>query len=1065
MSTGFVHLNVHSNYSMLGGASRIDELVGAASRQGMNSLALTDIDGLYAAVPFARACRAHEIRPVFGVDLTEPESGNPGELIGSSDRESRRAILLARNPEGYRMLCRIITERHLAVRFDWESSVAGLPESVYVLSSDDRVLRRRLNEFKRQDATYMEVCCWGSPDDRYERDRRLALSEKLTVPAVATNDVWFASSRDHAVHRLLTALRLKTTVGKIPGGKTASPAAYLAGAEDMVSRFPGAPGIVKESLRIARNCCVDLDLDRRKLPRYPVPGDGDAHLYLRGLALKGLSDRYDPKSVNAARRVLERELTVIRKLDLADYFLICHDIVDYARSRLMPCLGRGSAANSIVSYCLYITHVDPLAHNLFFERFLNDQRTSLPDFDLDFGTEDREEVLDYIFDTYGRDRVAMIGTHVTFQLRGAFRETAAALGLPKGEVDDFIKRLPHVSNLENLEEKLASSPETRSLPLDREPFATIRTFAERIGGFPRHMATHPCGLVIVPDSLSSYMPLQRGDKGLPITQWSMYPVEDAGLLKIDILGQKGLEVISNTVRSVREQGMPVPADPRIFMSDLRTREWMRRGSTIGCFYIESPAMINLIRQARCDDFECLTALSSIIRPGVSNYGGKHSYLRRHLKLEPETVLHPLLKPILSDTKGCLIYQEQVIRIASELAELSLGEADDLRRLMSFKKNRKQLSDYREMFYRGCRKRDIPEAVIDEIYRQVESFAGYAFCKAHSASFAMESFESMYYKSHHPAEFMAAILTGGGGYYGSLEYLEEARRLGIAIHPPCINGSDYRFTGRDGHLRVGLMQVKSLRKETAETIISSRCTEGPYRDLIDFLKLVRMTQDEARNLVRCGAMRSLGRTIPELLWGIEIFHGSGAGQLEPHDHLKRSRDLWQQVPQIADPPISQRLAWELEILGMTPSAHPFRLFPDEVSQARRLRPIVRSVDLEARAGRETYVLGWRIIGKKTRTKSSGELMIFLTFSDEWGRFEATFFPVSFERNAHELLRGRGPFLMKGRVETEFGVPMVVAERVQLLVRRKLNIRNTAGPIRKSVPQRKHHSERIRTKLPL
>lgn len=1042
----------------------MEELAGTAAKLGMEALALTDTDGLYAAVPFLRACAREGVRPILGVELTEP---TPVILPGRDFRVlsgRRRAVLLARNREGYQAICRLVTARHMEDGFDWEARVAELPETVFVLTGDEPVLRRRVNEFGRRGVSHVEVHHWGTPGSRWERDRRLEMASRLKLPVAATNAVRFVSAREYPVHRLLSALRLKTTVGRIPRGAL-TPTAYLASAMEMSARFHGESAILEETVRIARECRVDLDLGRRKLPRFPVPGNGDAHLYLRGLALKGLSERYGPGSAAGARRILERELEVIRKMGLSDYFLICRDIVNQARSRFMPCLGRGSAANSIVSYCLYITHVDPMAHNLFFERFLNDQRTSLPDFDLDFGTQDRETVLDYIFEFFGRDRVAMIGTHVTFQLRGAFREAAVALGLPRGEVDEFIKRLPHFSDVGNLEEKLAASPETRDLPLDREPFAGLRKIVQRIGGYPRHMATHPCGLVIAPDALSRYMPLQRGDKGLAITQWSMVPVEEAGLLKIDILGQKGLEVISETVRTVRQQGRPVPDDPRIFLSDSRTREWMRAGRTIGCFYIESPAMINLIRQARCDDFECLTALSSIIRPGVSNYGGKHSYLRRHLKLEAETVLHPLLKPILSDTRGCLIYQEQVIRIASELAELSLGEADDLRRLMSFKKNRLHLEDYRDRFYLGCRRKGIPDSVIDEIYRQVESFAGYAFCKAHSASFAMESFQSMYYKSHHPAEFMAAVLTGGGGYYGSLEYLEEARRLGIIIHSPCINGSEYRFTGADGHLRVGLMQVKSLRRETAERIIGFRKTSRPYRDLIDLLRPARMTADEARNLAMCGAMRSLGRTIPELLWGIEIYYAglkeSRAADFDP----QRFRDLWNEMPSLPDPPLPQILIWELEILGLTPSAHPFRIFPDETAQARRLRPVIRSVDLAARAGRETYMLGWRVIGKKTRTRSTGELMTFITFSDEWGRFETTFFPVSFRQNARELLRGRGPFLLKGCVVMEFGVPTLVAERVQLLVRKRLNIRNTAGPIRRTPPLRRQTERNQRAELPL
>ncbi|MBN1878521.1 DNA polymerase III subunit alpha [bacterium] len=1070
-SNDFIHLNLHTCFSMLEGASGIESLVAAAARAEMPVLAVTDTDGLYGVVPFTRICREYGIRPIYGVELTEPFHGDPAHSKQFFDRRTmRHATLLARDESGYEAVCRIITERHLKKGFNWESSVAVLPESVYVLSSDERLLQLRAANRRLQSATRVELRHYGGPVSTENRRRLLALADQLKIRAVATNGVHFCDAAEYTVHRILCALRMNATIGTVPAHSVMPPAASLVTAAEMFERFSACPEPLHETVRIARECGVKLDLGVRRLPRFPVPGNGDAYRYLRGLALQGLSERYDSKNAIAARNVLERELGVIQSMQLADYFLICHDIIRFARSRGYPCLGRGSAANSIVSYCLYITHVDPIVHNLFFERFLNEQRTSLPDFDLDFGTEDREKVLDYIFSFYGRDRVAMIGTHVTFQVRSAFREVAIAQGLAKGEVDDFIKRLPHIASAENLHSKLATSPETRSLPLTTEPFASLHKIAERISGFPRHIGTHPCGLVITPEPLQRFMPLELGEKGLAVTQWTMNPVEEAGLLKIDILGQRGLEVISYTVKAVRQQGKPVPSDPKTFLTDARTREWLRNGRSIGCFYIESPAMISLIRQARCDDFECLTALSSIIRPGVSNYGGKNTYLRRHLKLEADTVLHPVLIPILRDTRGCLIYQEQVIRIASELAGLTLGEADDLRRLMSFKKNRKRLSDYRERFFAGCRSKDIPEPVIDEIYRQVDSFAGYAFCKAHSASFALESFESMFYKTHHPAEFMAAVLSGGGGYYGSLEYLEESRRLGLAIHPPCINGSEIRFSGYDGHLRVGLMQIKGLRESTAHAIVTARQKHGPFRDLPDLLiRVPDIKIDEARNLAKCGGMRSLGRTIPEILWGVEIFFKMEKSQdasgnlLEENDpkrqaDIERSKKLWNAVPNYPDPTLEKRLIWELEILGMSPTAHPLRLFHREISRIRRLRPVIRSVDMGARAGQATYMLGWRIIGKKTRTKRTGEMMSFITFSDEWGRFEATFFPKSFEQNAVELRKGFGPFLLKGRVDMEFGVATLVVDNVKLMSEQHPAVRDTRGPLRQpegvlSVSERK------------
>jgi DNA polymerase III alpha subunit len=385
--------------------------------------------------------------------------------------------------------------------------------------------------------------------------------------------------------------------------------------------------------------------------------------FLRDLCLDGLEARIPLAGRAAAIATLESELDVIHRLDLTEYFLVCWDLVRFARSHGMPCLGRGSAANSLVSYCLYVTHVNPLEHNMFFERFLNLERESFPDFDIDFGTDDREVVLDYIFERYGRENVAMICTYSTMHARSAVREVAKALGVGLGEIDAVVKRLPSFASARGIREAIAHDPARRDLPLDREPFRSILAIAERIAEYPRHLATHPCGLVIAPEPITHIVPLQRGDKGLEITQWDMNAIEDAGLIKIDILGQKGLAVISDTIRQVeRNDGLRIDPESVDVLNDPRGRELLRTGRTEGCFYIESPIMLQLLEQAHCDDFEVLTALSSIIRPGVSNYGGKRQYLERHLGLQPVEVLHPRLEPVLRDTYGCLIYQEQVIQV-------------------------------------------------------------------------------------------------------------------------------------------------------------------------------------------------------------------------------------------------------------------------------------------------------------------------------------------------------------------------------------------------------------------
>jgi DNA-directed DNA polymerase III PolC len=1105
----FVHLNVHSNHSLLSGANRVEDLVWAAAKHGMEALALTDTNGLYAAVPFQRACAAAGVRPIFGAEVDQEPALRAGTASASGGRRSRgaientgepaRAVLLARDAEGYAEICRLVTERHLGRnwrdllgRFPGKSDSPGsepfnLVDAIrrhirhaFILTPSEPLLEALASappdELPRA-LLFAELQNFRDAESRARIHRLARTAERLGIETVATNRVHFLRPEGHRIHRVLCAIRTNATVGSLPPHAEAPPEAFFKSPAAMEALFREFPGAVARSAGIARECRMDLGLGRPRPPRFPVPPGESAFSILCKEAFAGLTRRYRPVT-REAYGTLSRELAVIEKLDLADYFLICWDIVRWARERGMPCLGRGSAANSIVSYCLFITHVDPLRHNLFFERFLNDERTTPPDFDIDFGTDDREEVLDYVFARHGRDRVAMICTLNQMHARSAMREAAKALGVPTAEIDDFVKRLPAFADPDEIEETMDASPVTRDLPVTDEPFRTLLPIAKRIGGFPRHLATHPCGIVVAPAPVTDFMPLQLGDKGLPITQWSMYPVEDAGLIKIDLLGQKGLAVIPETIRAV-EQDEKRSIDPeRIdYLGDPLTKRLMSEGATEGCFYIESPIMQQLLRQARCDDFEVLTALSSIIRPGVSNYGGKQAYLRRHLGLEKTEVVHPILEPILRDTYGCLIYQEQVIQIAAAMAGMSLGEADGLRKCMSKKGEWKPMETYKARFHDGARAQGIPGSVIDAVYRQIESFAGYAFCKAHSASYALESFESLYWKAHHPAEFMAAVLSNQGGYYSASEYVEEARRIGLRILLPHVNASEVRFTAeralepplgagwggprasgstrpaKRNAVRVGLMQVRDLRAEMAEAIVAAR-RERPFASVRDLLARVQLDRREAENLVRCGALDGLGPSRPTMLWEAALA-AEGPGGKGAALGGRRSRGASSVPPVISSPEydFERRLALELEILDLTVSAHPLALAGPKVARVRAKRPTVRSVDLEKHVGEAIYAIGWYVTGKLTSTQPEvsradgaradfnassgtkrprkGELMEFVTFSDEWGRFEVTLFPKAFQRLGLELRRGKGPFLIRGRVELEMGIPGLVAGDLALL----------------------------------
>ena len=1119
VSLSFVHLNVHSNFSLLAGTRSADELVAAARLAGMSALALTDTNGLYAAVDFQAACRAADVHPVFGVELRH---------------EGRRAVVLARDAAGYAEICRLVSQRHLDAEFRLSAALAGTTEHVFVLCADPALLVG----LRGRSHVYVEIVCHRDVASRRRKYHLLDVASRLHLPVVATNNVHFLKPEEHRVHRVLCAIRTNTTVGTVPEGEVEHEECWLRSPGEMAALFADVPEALAQSLHLAWSCSYEIPLGQPRPPRFAVPAaaaprraahrlawrrdvaerlaaarpaadgetprvlhgadgsevpglpewpresrrlfrgrsseaamentleapgqapdqqvlasgsrdqpDAGAFQFLQQLCDEGLQERLGAAS-DVARETLARELDVIRRLDLTDYFLVCWDLVRFARSHGMPCLGRGSAANSLVSYCLYITHVNPLEHGLFFERFLNLEREGYPDFDIDFGTDDREVVLDYVFERYGRDRVAMICTYNTMHARSAMREVAKALGIPSGEVEDVVKRLPHFASPREVRERLARDPAGRDLPLDREPFRTVLEIATAIAEFPRHLATHPCGLVIAPQPILELVPLQRGDKGLEITQWDMNAVEDAGLVKIDILGQKGLAVISDTIRQVeRNDGLRIDPERVDVLHDPGGRELLRSGRTIGCFYIESPIMLQLMEQAACDDFEVLTALSSIIRPGVSNYGGKQRYLECHLGLAQPEALHPLLVPVLRDTYGCLIYQEQVIQVVTAIAGMTLSEADGLRKCMSKKRNWQHMETYRERFLSGARQHGVPEATALAIFTQIESFAGYAFCKAHSASFALESFASAYWKAHYPAEFMAAVLTNQGGYYTPMEYAEEARRCGVRLLPPCVNTGRKEYWGQRREIRTGLMQVKGLAEASIDAILAARRAGGPFTDLGDFLRRVRMSHAEARALVRCGAMDWFERTRPRLLWELELRAraASPAGAAtragasppearwlaEPADP-ERLAALVAQIPPLPEWNAEARRRAELETLELSLDAHPFALFPALLEWARARRPIVQSTELRRHADREVYLLGWKVTSKHTTTVHD-ETMCFVTFSDEHGRFEASFFPEVYERCATELVRGFGPYLIKGKVEVQFGVAELVATHVLLLRR--------------------------------
>ena len=1016
---GPVYLGVHSCYSFLSGTASPEQIADAAAARGAGAVALTDTDGLFAAVPFYLACLERGIRPVIGVDLTGGRS---------------RVTLLARNMAGYSEISRLVTARKLEEGFSLTGRLRNVSDNIYLLSDDPGFLKM----FSRRRYVRAALPVPAGPEGRRKCYRLRRLADRLGLRSVAAGAVFFLRRRDYYVHRLLRAIGAKKTVGTLSASDTVSMHAFMHSAAELKHFYD--EDILAESAAVAADCRLELDLEARRLPAFPLSGKENSAALLRRIALEGLRER--GLDHRRGRRQLEHELSVVNGKGLADYFLICWDIIRFASGRGMRSLGRGSAANSLLSHVLGITHVNPLEADLFFERFLNPGREKLPDIDIDFGTEDREEVLRYIFRKYGRDRVAMIGTYSTFRARGAIREAAKALGIPGSEITPMIKRIPFFARLGHLRESCRGKADFES-----EPLRSVLPLAAGIEGLPRHMSAHPCGLVVTPEPVTDMIPLQRCRKGYRITQWSMTEVEEAGFLKLDVIGQKGLAVIQDAAEMAAKSGgfNPASAQER-FSGSMEAVEMLREGKTVGCFYVESPVMIQMLRQARCEDFETLTALSSIVRPGVSSYGGKEMYLSRHLGREPARRIDPVVDAVLKNTYGCLIYQEQVIRLAVAVSGMSYADADGLRRCMSYKSGEDEsMAQYRLPFVRGALQNGVARRTAELVFDWIASFSGYAFCKAHSASFAMESLDSVYWKANHPAEFMAAVIANGGGYYRTGEYVEEARRLGIRLESPCVNRSGISTRGRDGRILIGLRRVKKLTSAAAGSIMENR----PYRDLKDFISRVRISESETESLIRCGAMRSLSATVPRLLWEHRILSsgaagrrsaagaGSGAlslrleeaparaGSLDPDDLIGRLPDL----AGACSP--ARRVAMEMEVLGFAVSAHPLTVFEDRISRLVEGMEITGSRDLRYREGHLVNLVGWKVSASSTRTSNSGKEMVFVTFSDRTGRYETVFFPRAYSRLGAELARGPGPFLVRGKVQKEFGVENVVVRELKYI----------------------------------
>ncbi len=1015
---GFVHLNVHSHYSRGWGIPDVEDLCRAARERGMDTLALTDTNGLYGLIPFLEAARGAGVHPLVGSELTAGR---------------HRAVLLVRDGDGYANLCRLISARHCDPEFDLPASLREHRRGLIVLS-DDADLLKRLRKDGGEDL-FVEI----SPGCGMSRS--IAFSRRSGIPAAATNRACLLDREQFPLHRVLRAVALNAKLSRLGPGDTAREHHTLCTPREMIDRFPHAPQAIRNTLRIAARCRTRRPPGRLVFPRFERMSDEEAFERLRRLTLEGCRRRYG-RITRAVRERVAHEMRIIREKRFAHYFLVVADII----RRAPRSCGRGSAAASIVAYALGVTHVDPIRNNLFFERFLNPGRQDPPDIDVDFAWDEREQVLDYVFARYGHGRAAMVANHNTYGARSAVREVAKVFGLSDEEIGAVTGKIGFGWRLREVWEELGSHPRMRGLRFD-PPWDRILATAVRLEDHLNHLSVHCGGVVIVPDEVRRYCPVEISAGGVQVLQWEKDAVEEAGLVKIDLLGNRSLAVIRDALAMVEENtGRRIDYADWDPVDDPETLGIFYRGETMGVFYFESPATRQVLVKvasgftpeayARRDPFQLNVIVTSIIRP-ASNRSILDWVTRLHGA--PWDVPHPRLRPVLEETLGVMVFQEQLSRAAIHLAGFDPAEADTLRKVVSKKHREKKLRDFHARFLRGAEANGVSRETAEKTWEMMMGFDGYSFCKPHSASYTLVAYKSAWLRAHHPAEFMAAVVSNGGGYYSAFGYLSEARRMGLTLLPPDVNRSRIAYTGCGRFIRVGLMQLRDLRQEAREALVRERDRNGPFASFSSFLDRTRphVRFQDVRVLIRAGCFDRLegADRRSAVLWeALRFFNRTEApvqARLFQAPGGTRSRERPSRPLSLED-----RLRDEVETLGFPLSVHPLERY----GKLLRGVPRCRARDLPSRVGRRVTLAGWPVTGKTVHSRQ-GDPMKFVSFEDETGLYETVFFPREYRRFCHMLGKGRA-YVLRGKVEEELGAITVTVGWIGFLDRQG-SVRTVSG----------------------
>ncbi|MCR4442578.1 MAG: DNA polymerase III subunit alpha [Peptococcaceae bacterium] len=1052
----FVHLHTHTCYSLLDGAAKIPDLVRQAAALGMKALAITDHGTMYGVIEFYKEAKKAGLKPVIGCEVyVAPRSFR--DRVSGLDDSPFHLVLLAENQEGYRNLLKLVSlaglegfyykprvdkellRKHARGLIALSACLAGEVPSLILAGKEEEAKKAALEyrEIFGENNFYLELQDHGLAGQPKVNSGLVSISRQCAIPLVVSNDVHYLRREDAPVQDILLCIQTGKTLQDQDRLRFETDEFYLKSADEIKLLFGDYPEAIKNSEAIAERCRVDFTFGESRLPSYQVPGGHTADSYLAELCRKGLQKRYGPATGEQEKR-LDYELATIKKMGYSSYFLIVWDFIRFAREKgIFVGPGRGSAAGSVVSYCLEITDIDPLKYDLLFERFLNPERVSMPDIDIDFCFERRGEVIEYVVRKYGADRVAQIITFGTMAARAAIRDTGRAMGVPLPLVDKVAKLVPPEPGM-TIARALEVSPELVELAEQDDSVKELLRVARALEGIPRHAGTHAAGLVISPEPLVEYLPLQRTSEGLICTQFDKDTVEEIGLLKMDLLGLRTLTVINNAVLLVeKSRGIKVDLSA-ISLEDEKTYQLLSEGDTIGVFQLESSGLRAILRELKPRTFEDVIALVALYRPGPLGSGMIEEFIRRRHGEVEVSYLHPALEPVLKTTYGVIIYQEQVMRIASELAGFALGEADLLRRAMG-KKKPEIIAGLRQQFVEGAGEKGIDQGTAGKIFDLMEYFAGYGFNKSHSAAYALLAYQTAYLKAHYPVEFMAALLTSVMESKDRVPfYIEECRQKKIAILPPDVNESAENFLVSGDKIRFGLAAIKQVGHQAIEAIIKER-EQGRFSSLQDFCERVDLTHLNRRmieNLIKAGAFGSVPGTRAQLLEVLHICIDQGmawqrhknSSQLSLFDFTSKKNDLNPAVPlpRVRDFTEKEILQMEKEVLGLYLSGHPLAEYKEVID-----RFVTHAIEeLSPGQDGEMVCLAGLISAIRRTITKKGETMAYFILEDLTGSIEALLFPKSLLKY-NRLLQEDMPLLVRGKLSLQEDKPRLFVESMEFL----------------------------------